>query len=76
MKVKAKVAGCLYRIATGRGRDAVTAAIFWLKVRAGWREPLGVRQYPMGKKEAQRQRPLKHADCQHVPDSLCRQASL
>jgi hypothetical protein len=42
----------LYRIATGSSREAVTAAIFWLKVRAGWREPLGVRQYPMGKKEA------------------------
>ena len=34
------------------GREAVTAAIFWLKVRAGWREPVGVREYPMGKKEA------------------------
>jgi hypothetical protein len=22
------------------------------KVRAGWREPVGVREYPMGKKEA------------------------
>jgi hypothetical protein len=37
----------------GSGREAATAAIFWLKVRAGWREPLGVRQYPMGKKEPQ-----------------------
>src|SRR4051794_6479699 len=54
IKASAKVAGNLYRIATGSGREAVTAAIFWLKVRAGWREPLGVREYPMGKKEAQR----------------------
>src|SRR4051812_36250655 len=41
-------------IATGSGREAVTAAIFWLKVRAAWREPVGVREYPMEKKEAQR----------------------
>ena len=27
-----------YRKATGEGREAVTAAIFWLKTRAGWRE--------------------------------------
>jgi hypothetical protein len=52
IKASAKVAGNLYRIATGSGREAVTAAIFWLKVRAGWREPLGVREYPIGKKEA------------------------
>jgi hypothetical protein len=49
-----KVAGNLYRIATGSGREAVTAAIFWLKVRAGSREPGGLREYPLGKKEAQR----------------------
>src|SRR5689334_25016908 len=52
IKASAKVAGNLYRIATGSGREAVTAAIFWLKVKAGWREPVGVREYPMGKKEA------------------------
>jgi hypothetical protein len=52
IRASAKVAGNLYRIATGSGREAVTAAIFWLKVRAGWREPVGVREYPMGKKEA------------------------
>jgi hypothetical protein len=34
----ANVAQNLYRIATGEGREAVTAAIFWLKVRAGWSE--------------------------------------
>jgi hypothetical protein len=27
-----------YRKATGDGREAVTAAIFWLKTRAGWKE--------------------------------------
>src|SRR5882724_5562243 len=38
IKANAKVAGNLYRIATGNGREAVTAAIFWLKVRAQWKE--------------------------------------
>lgn len=33
-----KVAQNLYRIATGNGGGAVTAAIFWLKTRAGWRD--------------------------------------
>ncbi len=28
----------LYRKATGDGREAVTAAIFWLKTRARWKE--------------------------------------
>jgi hypothetical protein len=32
------VAGNLFRIATSEGPGAVTAAIFWLKTRAGWRE--------------------------------------
>jgi len=32
------VAGNLFRIATGDGPGAVTAAIFWLKTRGGWRE--------------------------------------
>src|SRR3954454_13695176 len=50
IKANAKVAGNLYRIANGSGREAVTAAIFWLKVRAGWREPLGVREYRWGKR--------------------------
>ena len=39
-KANAKVAENLYRIALGEGREAVTAAIFWLKTRAKWREPL------------------------------------
>ena len=34
----AKVAESLFRKATGDGRQSVTAAIFWLKVRAGWCE--------------------------------------
>ena len=38
IKANSKVAENLYRKATGEGREAVTAAIFWLKTRAGWRE--------------------------------------
>jgi hypothetical protein len=37
-KANAKVAENLFRRATGEGREAVTAAIFWLKARAGWKE--------------------------------------
>jgi len=33
-----KVAQNLFKIATGTGREAVTAGIFWMKVRAGWSE--------------------------------------
>ncbi|HEV7253715.1 MAG TPA: hypothetical protein VGN97_11575, partial [Mesorhizobium sp.] len=32
------VAENLFRKATGEGREAVTAAIFWLKTRARWKE--------------------------------------
>lgn len=38
IKVNARVAENLYRKATGDGREAVTAAIFWLKTRASWKE--------------------------------------
>lgn len=37
-KANAKVAENLYRKATGEGREAVVAAIFWLKTRARWKE--------------------------------------
>jgi len=37
-EANAKVAECLFRKATGEGPQSVTAAIFWLKCRAGWRE--------------------------------------
>ncbi|WP_183264396.1 hypothetical protein [Aminobacter niigataensis] len=33
-----KVGLNLFKIATGKGREAVTAAIFWMKTRAGWSE--------------------------------------
>lgn len=48
------VAQNLFKIATGTGREAVTAAIFWLKCRAGWSEfsPVpAIRPQPPGKKE-------------------------
>ncbi len=35
-KANVRAAENLYRKATGDGREAVTAAIFWLKTRAGW----------------------------------------
>ena len=37
-KANAKVAENLYHMALGQGREAVTAAIFWLKSRARWKE--------------------------------------
>lgn len=50
-----KVAQNLYKIATGAGREAVTAAIFWMKTRAGWSEyapaPAPAKPKPLGKKE-------------------------
>lgn len=38
IKANARVAENLFRKATGDGREAVVAAIFWLKTRARWRE--------------------------------------
>jgi hypothetical protein len=38
IKANAKVAQSLFRIATSHGREAVSAAIFWLKARANWKE--------------------------------------
>ncbi|MEQ9814093.1 MAG: hypothetical protein RLO50_15045 [Azospirillaceae bacterium] len=38
VKANARVAEVLFKKATGDGPQSVTAAIFWLKTRAGWRE--------------------------------------
>ena len=38
IKATAKVAESLFRKATSDGPQSVTAAIFWLKTRAGWKE--------------------------------------
>ena len=40
IKANAKVAENLFRMALGQGREAVTAAIFWLKTRARWKETM------------------------------------
>lgn len=48
IEANAKVAETLFKRATeGTGKEAVTAAIFWLKCRAGWRDghvPLAQRE--------------------------------
>jgi hypothetical protein len=38
IKANSKVAESLYRKALGDGPQSVTAAIFWMKTRAGWKE--------------------------------------
>jgi hypothetical protein len=38
-EANARVAESLFRKATGEGAQSVTAAIFWLKTRAQWKEP-------------------------------------
>jgi hypothetical protein len=38
IKANVKVAESLYRKALGDGREGVSAAIFWLKTRARWKE--------------------------------------
>lgn len=52
----AKVAQNLFTRATGPSREAVTAAMFWLRCRAGWSEFAPAnrpeRGEPMGKKDA------------------------
>lgn len=37
-QANAKISENLFRIATGTGREAVTACIFWLKTQARWTE--------------------------------------
>ncbi len=39
IEANAKVAESLFRKAMGDGAQSVTAAIFWLKTRAQWKEP-------------------------------------
>src|SRR5688500_5029135 len=40
IKANTKLAESLYRKALGDGAQSVTAAIFWLKTRAGWKETM------------------------------------
>ncbi len=58
VKANAKVAENLYRKATGEGREAVVAAIFWLKTRARWKETQV--------SEITRRRPGQGADGAHL----------
>ena len=41
-RANAQVAQNLFKLATGNGRGAVPAAIFWLKARGGWSEKVQV----------------------------------
>jgi hypothetical protein len=50
IKANARVAESLYRKALGDGREAVTAAIFWLKTRARWKET-SVQEHTLGEDE-------------------------
>jgi hypothetical protein len=46
VRANVRVAEALQRQATGDGHRAVTAAIFWLKTRAGWRDRSGAGTLP------------------------------
>jgi hypothetical protein len=53
IKATAKVAQNLFTMACKPTREGLSAAIFWLKVRAGWSEYAPKRvEEPLGKKEA------------------------
>jgi hypothetical protein len=52
IKANSMVAQSLFQKAMGSGQGAVTACIFWLKVRAGWVEPRPWDEH-LGKKELQ-----------------------
>ena len=41
-KANSKIAKRLFDIASGDGKDSLTACIFWLKCRAGWKPPADV----------------------------------
>ena len=53
IKATAKVAQNLFTMACKPTREGLSAAIFWLKVRAGWSEyaPRPRSEEPLGKKE-------------------------
>lgn len=53
IEANAKVAASLFRAATDATKPNVVAAIFWLKVRAGWREDEGVNPAETPGKKAQ-----------------------
>lgn len=41
-KAMSRISKRLFEIATGDGRDSLSACIFWLKCRAGWKPPADV----------------------------------
>ena len=49
IKATAKVAEFLFRKATTEGHQCVTAAIFWMKTRGGWRETPQTHEIAVGK---------------------------
>jgi hypothetical protein len=56
MEANAKVAQSLFqRAVSEKGSAGVTAAIFWLKARAGWRDIAPATEGPIGKKEERAQ---------------------
>lgn len=59
IEANAKVAQSLFKKATGDGNQAVQAAIFWLKARAGWSDKAP--EETLGKKE-QRDIEARHAE--------------
>lgn len=62
IEANAKVAQSLFKKATGDGNQAVQAAIFWLRARAGWRDKTPeAAEEPLGKK-AQRQAAAQTAE--------------
>jgi hypothetical protein len=52
VKANSRVAENLYRKATGDGREAVIAAIFWLKTRAKWSEASAPSEHHLSHEEA------------------------
>ncbi len=52
MKANSRVAENLYKKATGDGREAVVAAIFWLKTRAKWSEASAPSEHRLTHEEA------------------------
>ena len=53
IKANSQVAQSLFRKALGDGPQAVTACIFWMKTRCGWKEPTSAAEYVSKKEELQ-----------------------
>jgi hypothetical protein len=69
VKANAKVAESLFKQATGSGRSAVTAAIFWLKTRAQWKETTVLEH---AGKDGE---PIKHEIVERIESRLARLAA-